>query len=424
MTSSLKGKVMNIWTRILDKSLSGIIIAGALELEYPNGLKKRYGQNMCNPVKTKITSTRWLRRIVCDPELALGEAYMQAGLCIKDDNIYDLLDLIWTNLQASNKQVAVIPEMTRRLCRRVAQFNPVSRAKKNAAHHYNIGNDFYALFLDDDLQYSCAYYTNWNDTLEQAQAAKCTLITKKLALEPQCSVLEIGCGWGGLGLSIAQEADVKVTGITLSQEQLNVAQQRVTELNLSRQVDFKLEDYRASKGKYDRIVSVGMFEHVGVPHYQTYFDQVAKLLNDDGSALIHTIGRPDSKGITNPWIAKYIFPGGYIPALSEILPHIERAGLVVTDIEVLRLHYAETLREWRRRFLLHVDEVAKRYGDEFVKMWNFYLASSELSFRHGLHNVFQIQVAKRQDAVPLTRDYLLCSSVLCPGYDLDKAATA
>ncbi|MCF6274971.1 MAG: cyclopropane-fatty-acyl-phospholipid synthase family protein [Robiginitomaculum sp.] len=406
---------MSIWARILDNRLSSTLTMGALEIEYPNGLKKRYGRNMRNPVRAKITSAKWVRRIVLDPELALGEAYMRAGLRIKDDNIYDLLDLIWTNLQASKMQIGMIPDKARRLLRRLAQFNPISRARKNVAHHYNIGNDFYALFLDDDLQYSCAYYTNRNDTLEQAQAAKCALIADKLLLKPHHSLLEIGCGWGGLGLSIAQETGAKVTGITLSQEQLNIAQQRVAALNLSKQVDFKLEDYRISKGKYDRIVSVGMFEHVGVPHYRTYFDQVANLLNDDGVALIHTIGRPDSKGITNPWIAKYIFPGGYIPALSEILPHIERAGLIVTDIEVLRLHYADTLREWRRRFLVHVDAVTKQYGQEFARMWNFYLVASELSFRHNLHNVFQIQLAKRQDAVPLTRDYLLCSSALCHG---------
>ncbi|MCF6220101.1 MAG: cyclopropane-fatty-acyl-phospholipid synthase family protein [Robiginitomaculum sp.] len=406
---------MSIWARILDNILSSTLTMGALEIEYPHGLKKRYGRDMRNPVRAKIISAKWVRRIVLDPELALGEAYMRSGLRIKDGNIYDLLDLIWTNLQASKKQVGMIPDMSRRLLRRLAQFNPISRARKNVAHHYNIGNDFYALFLDDDLQYSCTYYTNRNDTLEQAQAAKCALIADKLLLKPHHSLLEIGCGWGGLGLSIAQETGAKVTGITLSQEQLNIAQQRMSALNLSAQVDFKLEDYRMSKGKYDRIVSVGMFEHVGVPHYQTYFDQVANLLNDDGVALIHTIGRPDSEGITNPWIAKYIFPGGYIPALSEILPHIERAGLIVTDVEVLRLHYADTLREWRRRFLVHVDDVAKQYGKEFARMWNFYLVASELSFRHNLHNVFQIQLAKRQDAVPLTRDYLLCSSALCPG---------
>jgi len=415
---------MGIFRHILDKTLSSVVTNGALELTYPGGMKKRYGQKLIKPVKAKITSKTWLRRIVFDPELALGEAYMQDGLRIQGDNIYDFLDLLWTNLRASKTRVAVIPDLTRRAMRRLAQFNPASRAQKNAAHHYDIGNDFYELFLDDDLQYSCAYFTNRNNTLEQAQADKCDLIMKKLALRPEHSVLEIGCGWGGLGIFLAQSTGAQVKGITLAKEQLSVARKRADALDLSGQVDFELEDYRASRGKYDRIVSVGMFEHVGVPHYQTYFDQVANLLNDDGIALIHTIGRPETKGITNPWIAKYIFPGGYIPSLSEILPHIERAGLVVTDIEILRLHYAETLREWRRRFLLHKDKVAKQYGNEFVKMWDFYLASSELSFRHGLHNVFQIQLTKRQDAVPLTRDYLLCSSPLCPGNELDEAATA
>ncbi len=415
---------MGIFRHILDKTLSGMITTGALELTYPGGIKKRYGQKLIKPVKARITSKSWLRRIVFDPELALGEAYMQNGLRIDNDNIYDFMDLLWANLRAHKKKVAALPDLTRRALRRLAQFNPASRAQKNAAHHYDIGNDFYELFLDDDLQYSCAYYANRNDTLEHAQAAKCDLIAKKLAVKPEHSVLEIGCGWGGLGIFLAQSTGAQVKGITLAKEQLSVARQRADALDLSGQVDFELEDYRASKGKYDRIVSVGMFEHVGVPHYQTYFDQIANLLNDDGVALVHTIGRTDTKGITNPWIAKYIFPGGYIPSLSEILPHIERAGLMVTDVEVLRLHYAETLREWRRRFLLHKDEVTQKYGDVFVRMWNFYLASSELSFRHGLHNVFQIQITKRQDVVPLTRDYLLCSSPLCPSANLDEVATA
>ncbi len=398
---------MNIWARILDKVLSGIITVGALELEFPGGVKKRYGQKLVNPVKANLTSAYWVRRIVLDPELALGEAYMQDGLRIAGGDIYGFLDLLWTNLRAGQKKVAYIPDMARRIMRRLAQFNPAGRAKKNAAHHYDIGNDFYRLFLDDDLQYSCAYYTNRNNTLEQAQAAKCDLITRKLAVQPQHNVLEIGCGWGGLGIFLAQSTGARIKGITLARQQLSVANERAKALGLSGQIDFRLENFRTTKGIYDRIVSVGMFEHVGVPHYRTYFDKVAKLLSADGVALVHTIGRPDSKGITNPWIAKYIFPGGYIPALSEILPHIERAGLVVTDIEVLRLHYAETLHEWRRRFLRHTDKVKDKYGDEFVRMWDFYLAASELSFRHGIHNIFQIQLAKRQDAVPLTRDYLL-----------------
>ncbi len=415
---------MGVLSHVLDKNLSKMVKTGALEITYPGGAKKRYGQKLITPLKAEITANHWVRRLVFDPGLVLGEAYMQGGLRIQGDNIYDFLNLLWTNVRDQKKRIAAVPELTRRALRRLAQFNPASRARKNAAHHYDIGNDFYALFLDDDLQYSCAYFTNRNNTLEQAQADKCNLIMKKLALRPEHSVLEIGCGWGGLGIFLAQSTGAQIKGITLAEQQLSVARQRANALDLSGQVVFKLEDYRASKGKYDRIVSVGMFEHVGVPHYQTYFDQIANLLDDDGVALVHTIGRPDSKGITNPWIAKYIFPGGYIPSLSEILPHIERAGLMVTDIEVLRLHYAETLREWRRRFLQHKDKVARQYGKEFVKMWNFYLASSELSFRHGLHNVFQIQLAKRQDAVPLTRDYLLCSSPLCPGNELGEVVTA
>lgn len=401
---------MSVWAHMLDKVLSQSIQTGALELTYPNGLRKYYGQSFRTPVKAKITSKTWLRKIVLDPELALGEAYMYGALRVENNNLYGFVDLLWSNLLQSKTnikiKITVIPDLARRLFRRLAQFNPVVRSRKNVAHHYDIGNDFYRLFLDEDMQYSCAYFTNRNDTLEQAQRAKCELIAKKLLVRPDHSVLEIGCGWGELSICLAQSTGAHIEGITLAKQQLNVAKKRIGTLDLAAQIDFRLEDYRTTTGTYDRIVSVGMFEHVGVPHYKTYFEQVARLLDDNGVALIHTIGRPDSKGITNPWIAKYIFPGGYIPALSEILPHIERAGLIVTDIEVLRLHYGETLRDWHRRFLLNTEKIKQEHGEIFFRMWNFYLVASELSFRHGLHNVFQIQLAKRQDAVPLTRDYL------------------
>jgi len=401
---------MGIWAVILNKTLSSNISTGALELTFPNGETKRFGQVFVAPVKARINTDRWVRRIVLDPELTVGEAYMNGGLQIENDDIYGLLDLLWTNIISQNKRVAAIPAIARRLIRRITQFNPSNRAHTNASHHYDIGNDFYNLFLDEDLQYSCGYFESPEMTLEQAQLAKCKLIADKLAIQPGQSVLEIGCGWGGLGLFLCEAKEAIVEGVTLAQEQLDVARSRAKERELSDKVKFKLQDYRQLQGRYDRLVSVGMFEHVGVPHYREYFEQIDRLLRSGGVALIHTIGRPDSKGITNPWIAKYIFPGGYIPALSEILPHIERAGLVVTDIEVLRLHYAETLLEWRRRFRQHANEIERIYDGQFVRMWDFYLAVSELSFRHGAHVVFQIQLAKQQDAVPLTRRYLFNDS--------------
>jgi len=409
---------MGIWVFTLNRFLNNSIKTGALELSYPNGDKHHFGQAQVFPIKVRICDNQWVHRIVLDPELALGEAYMHGGLRIENDDIYGFLDLIWVNILTLNKRVALLPTITRMLIRRVSQFNPSGRAQKNSSYHYDIGNDFYSLFLDEDLQYSCGYFDSPEFTLEQAQSAKCELIMRKLVIQPGQKVLEIGSGWGGLGMFIGEKSGANVDGIMLAQEQLIVARSRAKKRNLSNKVKFRLLDFRQLKGRYDRIVSVGMFEHVGVPHYREYFDQVSKLLNKDGVALIHTIGRPDNKGITNPWIAKYIFPGGYIPALSEMLPHIEKAGLIVTDIEVWRLHYAETLKEWRKRFRTHIREIELKFNQKFARMWDFYLSVSELSFRHGAHIVFQIQLAKKQDVVPLTRRYLFTDnfeSVLSKG---------
>ena len=397
---------MILWQSLLHKQLSREIKTGALGITYPDGSAQRYGDAAAGPVKARLRNNDWARRLVLDPALSLGEAYMEGGLTIEGDDIFALLDLIWKNI-LSKKQRRTAPAFARRLARRLVQFNPADRARKNAAHHYDVGNDLYRLFLDEDLQYSCAYFERPDICLEDAQRAKKTLIEKKLLLKPDQSVLEIGSGWGGLAISLAETAGAKVTSVTLSQEQLRVAKMRVSAKKLSGQADFRLQDYREVQGRFDRIVSVGMFEHVGVPHFQEYFNQVARLLNEDGIALIHTIGRPKGPGATDAWTAKYIFPGGYIPALSEIMPAVERAGLVVTDLEVLRLHYADTLREWRRRFAANVEKIARKYDARFIRMWDYYLAASELSFRYGEHVVFQLQLAKRQDAVPLTRDYLI-----------------
>jgi cyclopropane-fatty-acyl-phospholipid synthase len=280
-------------------------------------------------------------------------------------------------------------------------------ARANVAHHYDLSDTLYELFLDADRQYSCAYFASPADTLERAQEQKKRHLAAKLLLQPGQRVLDIGSGWGGLGLYLADIADVDVTGLTLSAEQDGYAQRRASDSGLSDRVRFLLKDYRQEEGRYDRIVSVGMFEHVGVGHYGEYFQKVGDLLEEDGVALIHTIGRADGPGAANPWINKYIFPGGYVPALSEILPAIERAGLYVTDIEVLRLHYAETLKAWRQRFNTNRLRVAEIYDERFCRMWEFYLAGCDSGFRHGGLVNFQIQLSKRIDAVPLMRDYIV-----------------
>jgi cyclopropane-fatty-acyl-phospholipid synthase len=295
----------------------------------------------------------------------------------------------------------------RKAMRRFSQYNPASRSKAHVAHHYDLSSRLYDLFLDKDRQYSCAYFNDPGDTLEEAQIAKKRHIAAKLYLaEQDLSVLDIGCGWGGLALDIARDTGAKVKGVTLSEEQIAVARDRAKKAGLAERCRFDLIDYRLIEGQFDRVVSVGMFEHVGVPYYDAFFAKVRDLMKDDGVALLHTIGRSDGPGATNPWIAKYIFPGGYTPSLSEILPAIEKSGLMVADVEILRLHYAETLKEWRRRFNANRAEISRIYDERFCRMWEFYLAGSEMGFRReGLVN-FQIQLVKRVETLPITRDYM------------------
>jgi cyclopropane-fatty-acyl-phospholipid synthase len=333
---------------------------------------------------------------------------MTGQIVVERGSLYDLLDLLGRNIGAGRAPaISSALDAIRYLGRRVSQFNPRGRSERNVAHPYDIDASVYDLFLDGDRQYSCAYFPEPGIDLDTAQEAKKRHIASKLQLAPGQRILDIGSGWGGLGLYLAQVAAGEVTGITLSREQLNIARDRAYRLGLSRTVRFEFEDYRNLTGSFDRIVSVGMFEHVGINHYAAFFRKVADLLAEDGVALIHAIGRSDGPAATNAFIAKHIFPGGYIPALSEVLPAIERSGLMVTDIEILRLHYAETLRRWRERFLANRDKAVALRGEAFARMWEFYLAGSEIGFRYQNLMVFQIQLTKSVDALPITRDYML-----------------
>ncbi|MCZ4108331.1 cyclopropane-fatty-acyl-phospholipid synthase [Brevundimonas diminuta] len=341
--------------------------------------------------------------IAANPDLALGEAFMDGTFRIEGGSIYDFLQLTTSQLALRPRS----PKLTwmQRIRRGAEQANDRLHARSNVHHHYDLTVDFYRLFLDDDLQYSCAFFETPHASLEEAQVAKKRRLIDKLLLRSGHTALDIGAGWGGLGLSMV-ERGARVTGVTLSTEQHRTANERASALGVTDRADFRLQDYRDLNQTFDRIISVGMFEHVGVPNYQEYFDTVARLLDDDGVAVIHSIGRNSPPNRTQPWVRKYIFPGGYIPALSEVLPAIERAGLWVTDMEVLRLHYAETLRHWRERFLARRGEALAMYDERFCRMWEFYLACSEVAFRELGHMVFQLQLTKKQTAAPLSRDYL------------------
>jgi cyclopropane-fatty-acyl-phospholipid synthase len=388
----------------LQAYLRSVIREGALSVRLPGGQTLEFGDGSGPPVRVAITSRRWLARIAANPSLGVGEAYMDGGLILEQGGIHDFADLIGRN--ARRRPLKRASALSRWWLDRRLQANARAAARRNVAHHYDLSVDFYRRFLDADLQYSCAYFDLPGAGLEEAQAAKKRHLAAKLLLGRGQRVLDIGCGWGGLALSLAREADVQVDGITLSTEQLATAQARAEAAGLAGRARFSLTDYRDMAGPYDRIVSVGMFEHVGRPNFQTYFDKIADLLTDDGVAVVHSIGRADGPAFTQPWIAKYIFPGGYIPALSEVLAAVERTDLIVTDVEILRLHYAQTLRCWRERFTAQRGEIASLYDERFCRMWEFYLAISEMAFRHRGHMVFQLQLAKRIAAVPLTRDYI------------------
>jgi cyclopropane-fatty-acyl-phospholipid synthase len=394
--------------RLLQFVLRSFVRRGTLRVTTAGGTTFVCGDATGTPVAVRFLTPAAQRGVLFDPELRFGEAYMDGTLVVDEGSIADVLAvLLGQDCSGEPPRWARAQWWLRYWYRRLQQFNPPRRARRNVAHHYDLDGQLYSLFLDADQQYSCGYFEQPDQTLDDAQLAKKRHLAAKLLLAPGKHVLDIGCGWGGLALYLAGLGGARVTGITLSQQQLARARARANEQALSDLVDFRLQDYRDVPDRFDRIVSVGMFEHVGVGFYDTFFAKCASMLADDGVMLLHSIGRSEGPNVTNPWIAKYIFPGGYIPALSEVLPAVERNGLLVTDIEILRLHYAETLKAWRQRFLAHREGVEKLYDARFVRMWEFYLACSEMSFREQTLMVLQIQLTKRQDVVPMTRDYIM-----------------
>ncbi len=393
--------------RLLVLFLRRFIRQGALRVTTAAGKTYVFGDGSGPAVAVRFTTAAAQRAVLLDPELRLGEAYMDGSFVVERGSIADVLAIVFRQPGVDLPAWLSPPKFVRYLLRRLHQFNSRFRARRNVAHHYDLDGRLYSLFLDADQQYSCAYFESPDASLDDAQLAKKRHLAAKLLVKPGASVLDIGCGWGGLALYLAEMCGARVTGITLSEEQHRRAQQRALERGRQRDAVFRLLDYRDVDSRFDRIVSVGMFEHVGVGFYPAYFGKCAQILQDDGVMLLHSIGRKSPPSVTNPWLAKYIFPGGYIPALSEVVPAIERAGLIVTDIEVLQLHYAETLKAWRERFLAHRDEVVRLYDQRFVRMWEFYLASSEMAFREGDMVVFQIQLTKRKGVAPATRDYIV-----------------
>ncbi len=393
----------------LDAMLDRIVREGDLVLRDWRGRERRYGNGEGTRIAIRIRDRATLRRLFLNPELALGEAYMDGGLVVEEGDIRDLLDLVMRNLgpgRVPDHWLQHLLAGTRHLLRTIASWNPVPRARRNVAHHYDLSDELYELFLDADRQYSCAYFKTEGDSLERAQEQKKRHIAAKLLIEPGMRVLDIGCGWGGMALYLARRCGARVVGITLSEHQAEIARRRAVESGLSDRVEIRLEDYRGIEGEFDRIVSVGMFEHVGLKDYGRFFRAVRDRLSDRGVALVHSIVRMTGPAPTNPWLAKYIFPGGYIPASSEVVPAVEDAGLLLTDLEIWRLHYAETLRHWRARFRAAWERAAALYDERFCRMWDFYLAASETSFRRGGMAVGQFQIACEQTAVPLRRDYI------------------
>jgi cyclopropane-fatty-acyl-phospholipid synthase len=390
---------------VLAELMQRAIRYGSLVVIDPWERRHVFGAGEAPRATVRIADPREPARLLANPCLRLGEAYMDGALTLEEGTLRDFLLIAVAACEALAKE----PEGLRALAaplHALARLNPIARSRANAAHHYDLPEGLYRLFLDDDLQYSCAYFQDAREQLEEAQANKKRLLAAKLRLEPGARVLDIGSGWGGLALEFASRYGAQVDGLTLSQEQLTLARARAVQAGLADRVRFHLRDYRQETNMFDRIVSVGMFEHVGAPHYQEFFETIGRLLAPDGVALVHAIGRKDPPGEADPWIDRYIFPGGYCPALSEVLAAVEKTGLWVTDIEILRLHYAETLRRWFDRFQAQRAHAVALYDERFCRMWEFYLAAAEAGFRVGGLMVFQLQLAWDIRATPLTRDYM------------------
>jgi cyclopropane-fatty-acyl-phospholipid synthase len=384
-----------------DKFIRENIKHGSFKLVHPNGDEQSYGDGPASVV-WRINDTRVLSKIARNPLLNLGETYIEQGWDVEDGKLAQLLTILRTNFE---------DELVRRgsmaaYAAILQTWNNLHASMRNVSHHYDLDESLFRAFLDQDMHYSCAYFRTPEQTLEAAQSAKCEHIRKKLCLKPGQKVLDIGSGWGSLGLYLAEQEDVEVTGLTLSNEQLCVAKQQAIQRGLDKQVQFRLEDYRNHQGEYDAVVSVGMFEHVGLRNFDGYFNKVGNLLSKDGIAMIHTIGHMDRPAATNPWIRRHIFPGGYIPAISEISTAIERSPLVFADIEVWRQHYALTLKEWNRRFQAVRSEFARDKGERFCRIWEFYLLTCQTAFEVESLVVYQLQLSINNASVPTTRDYL------------------
>jgi cyclopropane-fatty-acyl-phospholipid synthase len=372
-----------------------------------SGAMHEFGDGSEETITVRFADTEAERAIAVDPTLKLGEMYMDGRFIMEQGNIFDFLSLVRRNgVKKAATMRMIVHGLARIAGTQISTRLPINRNLHNVSHHYDLSAKLFDLFLDEDWQYSCAYFEPLGIGLEEAQRAKKRHITAKLQLEKGNRVLEIGSGWGGLGLYMAESEEVDVTGITLSEEQLKVSRRRADRRNLSNRVRFELQDYRDLEGKFDRIVSVGMFEHVGVGNYRHFFDKIAHILEKEGVMVLHSIGRTRPNLATNPFIEKYIFPGGYIPSVAEVLPAVEKAGLLIKDIEILPMHYAHTLRAWRERFVARRNEAVALYDERFFRMWEFYLAVSEVAFRHDRLFVFQIQIARHQDAVPYARNYI------------------
>lgn len=392
---------------LLAKLLSRLVRNGHLIVCDPYGETWRFGRGEGPEVSVRLTDKALPAQLLANPSLALGEAYMDGTLRIETGNLRDFLSICMTDQDAVDALPGKrIRQTLDAFLSRKLHHNPISRARCNVAHHYDLSTELYDLFLDADRQYSCAYFATGDETLDEAQALKKRHLAAKLLLKPGLDVLDIGSGWGGLALELARQHQAKVTGLSLSSEQIAAARASAKQSGLCDLVAFELRDYRQEKGQYDRVVSVGMFEHVGRSGFEDYFNTIQRVLKSDGIAVVHAIGRMAPKGGSDPWIRKYIFPGGYLPTLSETIAAAERSGLWVTDVEVLRLHYAETLRHWSERFAAERETARKLYDERFCRMWEFYLAVCEMAFRNGRLMVFQVQLAKRRDVVPLTRDYI------------------